>query len=135
MIGSHTPETVLISAQRIGSHVGVAAVILGAGDRVAIAKTIKLFRIDREHSAVMLKERFDERPPRNFYGYGYPVWFPIRQSVHDSKKVADRLAAVLDILFAEDATFGIHDAELVTLGAPIYSDIKRELVLHNNPPE
>ena len=32
-------------------------------------------------------------------------------------------------------TFWIHDAELVTLCAPIYSDIKRELALHNNPPE
>ena len=54
MIGSHTPETVLVGAQRIGSHVGVAAVIFSAGHGVAIAKTIELFRINREHSAIML---------------------------------------------------------------------------------
>ena len=135
MIGSHTPETVLVRAKRIGSHVGVAAVVLSAGDGVAIAKTIELFRIDREDSAVMLKKRFDERTTRNFYGYGHSVWLSVRQFVHDSKEVADRLAAVLDTAFAEDVTFWIHDAELVTLCAPIYSDIKRELALHNNPPE
>jgi hypothetical protein len=119
MIGSHTPETVLVRAQRIGSHVGVAAVIFSVGDGVAIAKTIELFRINREHSAIVLKKRFDERTTWNFYGYGHPVWLPVRQFVHDSKEAADCLAAVLDATFAEDVTFWIHDAELVTLCAPI----------------
>ena len=135
MIGSHTPETVLVGAQRIGSHVGVAAVIFSAGHGVAIAKTIELFRINREHSAIMLKKRFDERTAWNFYGYGHSVWLPVRQFIHDSKEVADCLAAVLDILFADDMTFWIHDAELVTLCAPIYADIKRKLAHDNNPPE
>ena len=97
IIGSDTPETVLIGAQRIGSDKGVAAVVLSAGDGVAIAKTIELFRIDREDSAVMLKKRFDERTTRNFYGYGDPVWLvgsSIRPRLEESRLIAWPLCSI-----------------------------------------
>jgi len=48
VLGLHRPEGRAVGAQRVGEHEGVAAVILGAGHGVAVAKAIELLGIEGE---------------------------------------------------------------------------------------
>jgi hypothetical protein len=53
-----------ISPQRVTEHMGVPTVVLGAGDREAIAEAVKLLRIDRMDLEPSFHEGLDHRPTR-----------------------------------------------------------------------
>jgi hypothetical protein len=57
-------EEVRIRAQPGGRDPGVAPVVLGAGDREAIAEAVKLLRIDRMDLEPSFHEGLDHRPTR-----------------------------------------------------------------------
>ena len=61
-------EAVLVGAQRIGQHEGIAAVILGAGWGVAIAESVHLLGVDGEHRKTVLEQSLHHGPARNFDG-------------------------------------------------------------------
>jgi len=49
-----------VGAQGIGQYEGVAAVILGTGRRVAIAKAVQLLWVDGEYGETMFEESFHD---------------------------------------------------------------------------
>ena len=59
------PEAVRIGAQGRGHHFGVAAVVLGAGQREAVAEAIHLLRIDGVHLEAALDQRLDHGAVRH----------------------------------------------------------------------
>lgn len=59
------PEEVAIGAQRVGEHHGVAAVVLGAGDRESIAEAIELLWVDREDDEAAVEQCLNHRAVRH----------------------------------------------------------------------
>ena len=65
VVDRQAPEGVAIGAQAVGLDMGVAAIVLGAGDGEAVAEPIELLGIDRIHLETAFQQCFDDRAVRH----------------------------------------------------------------------
>src|SRR5262245_4816169 len=57
-----------IGAEAVRQHIGVAAIILGPGDREAVAKAVELYGVDGINIETALEQGLDDRPVRRLDG-------------------------------------------------------------------
>ena len=62
-----------VGAQGIAEDMGVAAVVLGAGDGETIAKAVELLGVDTVNGETPLQQGIDDRPMRDLDGDGNPL--------------------------------------------------------------
>jgi hypothetical protein len=62
MIGLHAAESGPVRPQRIGEDEGVAAIILRAGDAMAVAEAVELHRVEGEDVDAALQQGIDDLP-------------------------------------------------------------------------
>jgi hypothetical protein len=68
-VGLHAPEGRTVSTQGVREDEGIAAVVLGAGDRVPVAKAIELLGIEREHMNAAFEQGVDDGSAGHFDGH------------------------------------------------------------------
>ncbi len=122
MVERDAPELVQVGAQRIGEHVGVQTVVLGARDAVPVAKAVELFRVERVDVEATLEERLDQRTPRHFDSDRDGFGSATHVSEQRFEEGVDGRCVVFDRPLQEHRAFGREDAHLVRLGGPVDAD-------------
>src|SRR6202030_4186386 len=129
-IQSHAPEAPLISSWRSGDDPGIATIVFGSRDAVAIAKAVELLWVDREHSVVTLQEGLHERAARDFNAHGDTLPSATGNRFESLEKAADGFAVMFYGLLQKNLALCVHDADAVCLCGPIYSHVQREFGIH-----
>src|SRR5713101_3087672 len=106
-------ESAQIRPQRIGQHVGISPVILGAGDRVSIAEAVELLGIDRVDMQAPLDESFDQSPSRPFDGYGDRGRITAGHLNEPLDHRRDLLGLVIEAALLYQPTLSIQHADLM----------------------
>ena len=117
--------------QRIGEHLGIAAVILGAGRRETITEAIELLRIDGVDVEATLKQRFDDGAMRNLDGDVNRTWLSTSYTREPRGHLGQALASMSKIPLTEPLSATISDADTVVLGRPVNADEPAFQLVHS----
>ena len=119
---SQPPEAAQIGAQRIGEDERVAAVVLGAGGREAVAEAIELLRIDGVNTEATRHEGLDDRTVRRLDGDLDGVGLAPGEGEDPGRQGGETLATVVEAAFVQLAPRGIDDDGVVVLRGPVDAD-------------
>jgi len=115
-------EAVQVGAQGIGQDKGVAAIILGAGRRITIAKAVQLLGIDGKHCEALLHQRFHDGPARHLDSHRDSAGRSRSLAVQPLEQFGHTVSTVFDGALLPDGPLAIQEADLVLLGSPIDPD-------------
>src|SRR5713226_8803272 len=129
--GGELAEAMRIGAQGRGHHQGVAAVVLGAGHRVAVAEAVHLLGIEGMDGEAALDQRLDHRPMRHLDGdvdlAGLGGAAGRQQPGHH---LGQALAGMLEDFLADVAALLIDEPHMVALAGPVDTAIPSFLIAH-----
>ena len=111
-----------VRAQCIGQGVGVTAVVLGIGGRMAVPEAVELFRIERMDGEAALHHRLDHGSVRNLDGHANGVSLgtgPGQDSVGQRTQAG---AATLESPVAQKRAVDVDNGCLVIAGPPVDAD-------------
>src|SRR5215217_4163650 len=123
-------EGVLIGAQRTGQHLGIAAVVLGAGNAEAITKAVELPGVDGKDLKAAFQQRLDHGAARRL-----DRRCDLRRLrsglLHQPRAQLRQLgAAMRDVALGDALALGIKQADAVLRARPIDTDKPTNLVTH-----
>jgi len=127
---SEPAEAMPVGAQRVGEHVGVAAVVLGAGDGVAIAEAVELLGIDRIDLEAALEQDLDDGTVRRLDRNGDRRRLRAARRLQPTAHLRQPDAAVCEGALVNNLAAGVNKADLVRLGRPIDAGVKSNVVAH-----
>ena len=108
-----------VGAQGIAEDMGVAAVVLGAGDGETIAKAVELLGVDTVNGETPLQQGIDDRPMRDLDGDGNPLRHTATLFRQPRAQLGQPFPAVGERPFNDDDAVTIKKANLVPLGRPV----------------
>src|SRR5579859_4644928 len=135
IVAPHSTKTSAVGAQRTGQHESVAAVILGARGKIAVAKTVQLFRIQRKYGQAALQQCFHQRPARHLDGHGQRGQYTFRQLLEPAEQLLESSRRVRHLTLSQRLALRIQDTNLMRLGTPIdaHEKCKTIFVVHTPP--
>jgi hypothetical protein len=125
--GVEFAEEVEVGAEGVGEDVGVAAVILGAGEGVAVAEAVELLGVDGEDAALALEEEFDERAVGGFEG-DEDTGGVAGLGDEELDEVEEAVGGMLDGEAFEDAAGRVEETGAVLPGGEVDADEQGERV-------
>ena len=111
---------------------GVAAVVLGAGDGETIAKAVELLGVDTVNGETPLQQGIDDRPMRDLDGDGNPLRHTATLFRQPRAQLGQPFPAVGERPFNDDDAVTIKKANLVPLGRPV--NASKPLKVHRLSP-
>lgn len=115
-------KAVSIGAQRIGQRLGVAAVILGAGGREAVAEAIELLGIDSVDVEAALHQAFHDGTMWNLNGDHHLFRRRAGRFENSVGHILQTFAAMREGAFANFRAFGVRQAHVGRPRSPIDAD-------------
>src|SRR5215211_7930462 len=130
IVDREAAEGVLIGAQRTGQHLGIAAVVPGAGNAEAITKAVELPGVDGKDLKAALQQRLDHGAVRRLDRH-----CDLRRAscglLHQPRAHLRQLgAAMRDVALGDALALGIKQADAVLRARPIDTDKPMNLVTH-----
>jgi hypothetical protein len=119
VLDAEPAEAVRIGSQRVGEDAGIAAIVLGAGNREAVPKAVELLRVEREDLATALEKGLDNGAVRNFDGHPDLSKLAARQLLEPENEIRQTVARVGERPLLEDRACRTQGADLVLLGSPV----------------
>jgi hypothetical protein len=114
-----------------GHHLGVAAVVLGPGEREAVAEAIHLLRVDGVDRKAALDQRLDHRAVRDFDGDRDLAGFARTTCRHQpGRHLREPFAAVLEDPFFDPSTITVREEQVMAFRRPIDAGVPSLLVDH-----
>ncbi len=108
-----------VRPQRVGQHVRVAAVVLGAGGREAVPEAVELLGIDGVDAEAALHQAFHHGAVRHLDGDRHGIRRRPGLLLDPGRHLGQALAAVGETALAELAALGIDHEHVVRLRCPV----------------
>ena len=129
------PEATRIGAQGGGHHLGVAAVVLGASHREAVAEAIHLLRVDGVNLEAALDQRLDHGAVRDLDGdVDLAGLGSAARCQQPGGHLGQSFAAVLEDFLADLAAFAVRQKHMMALARPIDAGIPSLFISHARSP-
>jgi len=110
---------VAVASQAIAEHMGIAAVVLGAGRREAVAEAVELLRVERMDREAALHHGLHHGPVRDLDGDPDGVRLGVRRSDEPVRHLRQSGAAVAEGTLSQDPALAVDDTDLVDFRAPV----------------
>ena len=123
-------EAMAIGAQGAGEHMGVAAVVLGAGDGEAVAEAVELLGVDGMDGEALLEQGVDHGAVRHLDGNGDRLWRGAAGLHEPVAQLGQAASAVGKRPFAQDGAKRVHQAHLMRLGRPVDAGEPFKVIVH-----
>lgn len=124
-----------IGSESIGEDEGVAAVVLGAAQRVTVAESVDLLGVDGEDGQATSEKGFDHGPVRLFDGDGKVVGLAFGQAHKPGDGFGETFPTVSKAALSDELALGIENTGLMKPAAKIDANEKLEVVwLHESLP-
>src|SRR5713101_2651383 len=129
--GGQAAEAVRIGAQGGGHDQAVAAVILGAGHRVAVAKAVHLLGIEDPDGEAALDQRLDHRPMRHLDGdVDLAGLGAAAGGQQPGRHLGQTLAGMLEDFLADVVALLVDEPHMVALACPVDTGIPTLSITH-----
>jgi hypothetical protein len=131
-IGGRQPaQAARIGPQCRGHHLGVSAVVLGAGHGEAVAEAIHLLRVDGVNLEAPFHQRLDHRAVRHLDRDQHLGSFARAACRHQpSRHVGQAFTAMLEPLLADLVTLGISEEHKMAFRRPVDAGVPLLLIGH-----
>jgi hypothetical protein len=86
-----------VGTQRVGEHERIASVVLGTGDRVAVAEPVQLLRVDGVHVEPAFDETLRDGAARDLDRDGDTCGLALTEPGDLVDEASDRRSVVLDL--------------------------------------
>ena len=127
-------EATQIGAQGRGHHLGVTAVVLGTGQREAVAEAIHLLRVDGVNLEAALDQRLDHGAVRDLDCDMDLGWYAAARRRQPDRHLGETLAAVPENFLADPAAVLVRQENMMALARPIDASIPSSFINHPRSP-
>lgn len=122
-----------IGSESIGEDEGVAAVVLGAAQRVTVAESVDLLGVQGEDGQATSEKGFDDGPVRLFDGDGKVVGLAFGQAHKPGDGIQKTFPTVSEAALSDELALGIENTSLMKPAAKIDANEELEVVrLHES---
>src|SRR5208337_1545222 len=128
-------EAMPVGSQGVGEHVGIAAIVLGAGDGESIAEAVELFGVDRIDLETALEQDLDDGTVRRLDRHGDRGRLFAARRHQPVAHLGEACSPVREGSLADNLSIGRDEADLMGLARPVEPPKNRTSVLMTLPPE
>jgi hypothetical protein len=121
-----------VGAQRIGEHMGITAVVLGAGDREAIAEPVELLWVDRMDPEAALQEKLHNRAARRLDRDGNLPGLCCRLINKPVAQLQQLGSCMNHVALGDVPSGGIEHAHPVLLRCPVDTNEESNVISHGS---
>src|SRR5271166_322171 len=124
-------EAMTVGSQRVGEHVGIAAIVLGAGDGESIAEAVELFGVDRIDLETALEQDLDDGAMRRLDRHGDHRRLGAARRHQPVAHLGEACSAVREGSLADNLSIGRDEADLMGLARPVDAAEKSNIGTHD----
>ena len=120
-----------VGTQGVGEHVGIAAIVLGAGDREAIAEAVELFGVDRIDLETAIEQDLDDGTVRRLDRHGDRGRLFAARRHQPVAHLGEACSAVREGSLADNFAISCDEADLISLARPVDAAEKSNIGTHD----
>ena len=124
-------EAMPVGSQGVGEHVGIAAVVLGAGDGESIAEAVELLGVDRIDLETALQQDFDDGTVRHLDRHGDRGRLFAARCHQPVAHLGEACSPVREGSLADNLSIGRDEADLMGLARPVDAAEKSNIGTHD----
>ena len=124
-------EAMPVGSQGVGEHVGIAAVVLGAGDGELIAEAVELFGVDRIDLETALEQDLDDGTVRHLDRHGDRGRLFAARRHQPVAHLGEARSPVREGSLADNLSIGRDEADLMGLARPVDAAEKSNIGTHD----